>query len=68
MVENDRHYADVIQTALARFVPISLTVIEPPDGDMSYFEPLPYGPADLTAFAFASLTKRLSVIGVELAG
>jgi hypothetical protein len=33
---------------------------------MSYFEPLPYGPDELTQFAFNSLTKRLNVIGVEL--
>lgn len=67
MVDADRHYADVIQTALARIVPISLSVIEPPGGDMSYFDPLPYGPDDLTQFAFNSLSKRLNVIGVELA-
>lgn len=67
MVDNDRHYAMVIQEALRGIVPISLTVIEPPGGDMSYFDPLPYGPDDLTQFAFNSLTKRLNVIGVELA-
>lgn len=67
MVDEDRHYADVIQAALTKIVPISLTVIEPPGGDMSYFEPLPYGPDELTRFAFNSLTKRLKVIGVELA-
>lgn len=67
MVDRDAHYATVIQDALREIVPISLTVIEPPGGDMSYFEPLPYGPDDLTQFAFNSLTKRLNVIGVELA-
>ena len=67
MVDKDRHFADVIQGALARIVPISLSVIEPPGGDMSYFDPLPYGPDDLTNFAFNSLSKRLNVIGVELA-
>lgn len=67
MVDKDRHYADVIQAALTKIVPISLTVIEPPGGDMSYFEPLPYGPEELTRFAFNSLTKRLNVIGVKLA-
>lgn len=66
MVDSDPHYGTVIEEALAAIVPISLTVIEPPNGDMSYFEPLPYGPDDLTQFAFNSLTKRLNVIGVEL--
>ena len=66
MVDSDPRYGTVIEDALAQIVPISLTVIEPPNGDMSYFEPLPYGPDDLTQFAFNSLTKRLNVIGVEL--
>jgi ribonucleoside-diphosphate reductase beta chain len=66
MVEADRRYAGVIERALVRILPVSLTVIDPPDGDMSYFDPLPYGPSELTAFALSSLTKRLRVIGVEL--
>jgi ribonucleoside-diphosphate reductase beta chain len=66
MVDSDRRFGTVIEAVLSRIVPISLTVIEPPKGDMSYFEPLPYGPDDLTQFAFNSLTKRLNVIGVEL--
>ena len=66
MVDSDPHFVTVIEEALAQIVPVSLTVIEPPNGDMSYFEPLPYGPDDLTQFAFNSLTKRLNVIGVEL--
>ena len=67
MVDADPANARVIQDSLRELVPIGLTVIEPPGGDMSYFEPLPYGPDDLTRFAFNSLTKRSSVIGVELA-
>lgn len=63
MVTTDRHYADVIQASLAEVTPVSLTVIEPPGGDMTYFEPLPYGPEDLTSFALNSLAKRLRVIG-----
>ncbi|HEY7874531.1 MAG TPA: ribonucleotide-diphosphate reductase subunit beta [Actinomycetota bacterium] len=65
-VQSDRRYADVIGAAMARILPVSLTVIDPPGGDMSYFDPLPYGPSELTSFALASLTKRLRVIGVEL--
>jgi ribonucleoside-diphosphate reductase beta chain len=66
MVSTDRRYADVVQAALARVIPVSLRVIEPPGGDMTYFDPLPYGPDELTAFALGSLSKRLRVIGVEL--
>jgi ribonucleoside-diphosphate reductase beta chain len=65
MVELDPNNAQVIQGTLMRVVPVALTVVEPPDGDTSYFHPLPYGPADLTAFAYNSLEKRLSAIGVE---
>jgi ribonucleoside-diphosphate reductase beta chain len=66
MVESDPRYIEVVQRALARALPVSLQVIEPPGGDMTYFDPLPYGPDELTAFALGSLTKRLRVIGVEL--
>lgn len=66
MVQAETRYADVIRAALDRIIPVSLTVIEPPDGDQSYFDPLPYGPDDLTAFAMNSLMKRLNVIEVEL--
>lgn len=67
MVELDRDNALLIQETLMRVVPVALSVVEPPDGDMSYFDPLPYGPDDLAAFANESLVKRLGVIGVELA-
>ena len=67
MVRADPRYGDVIRSALDRLVPVSATVIEPPGGDMTYFDPLPYGPDDLTAFAFASLAKRLRAIGVDFA-
>lgn len=65
-VAGDELYAGVIQAALARLLPVSMKVIEPPGGDMTYFDPLPYGPDELTAFAFSSLAKRLRAIGVEL--
>jgi hypothetical protein len=67
MVDSDARYKGVIEAELAKLVPISLSVIEPPGGDMTYFDPLPYGPDDLTQFAFNSLSKRLKVIGVQLA-
>jgi ribonucleoside-diphosphate reductase beta chain len=67
MVSQDPHYADVIRDTLNRSLPVSMTVIEPPEGDPSYFDPLPYGPQELTAFAMNSLNKRLKVIGVDLA-
>lgn len=66
MVATDKRFGGVIQRALAEIIPVSLSVIEPPGGDMSYFEPLPYGPEDLVTFALNSLTKRMKVIGVEL--
>ena len=66
MVSAVPRYADVVQRALARVIPVSLQVIEPPGGDMTYFDPLPYGPDELTAFALASLSKRMRRIGVEL--
>lgn len=65
MVAADARYADVIRDALARIVPVSMKVIEPPGGDMTYFDPLPYGPSELTSFALASLSKRLRAIGVD---
>jgi ribonucleoside-diphosphate reductase beta chain len=67
MVAGDPRYEAVIQGAIARAMPAAVKVIEPPGGDMTYFDPLPYGPDDLTAFAFASLSKRMRVIGVDLA-
>jgi ribonucleoside-diphosphate reductase beta chain len=66
MVERDRHYAEVITTALTELIPIGLTAIAPPDNDMTYFDPLPYGLEDLTAFALGSLNERMKVIGVAL--
>jgi ribonucleoside-diphosphate reductase beta chain len=67
MVSSDPRYADVISAALMKIVPVSMAVIEPPGGDMTYFDPLPYGPDELTAFALNSLSKRLRVIGVDFA-
>ena len=67
IVASDARYGEVIQGALNRAIPISMTVIEPPGGDMSYFDPLPYGPDELTAFALASLSKRMRAIGVDFA-
>jgi ribonucleoside-diphosphate reductase beta chain len=67
MVERDRDNAQIIQGTLMRALPVALTVIEAPGGDMTYFDPLPYGPDDLRAFAYNSLEKRLRLVGVELA-
>ena len=66
MVSNDARYADVIRGKLDELTPVGLSVIDPPGGDMSYFEPLPYGPTELTEYALHSLDKRLRAIGVEL--
>ena len=64
MVDSDPHYKDVILTTLDELTPVGLQVITPPGGDMSYFDPLPYGTEELTAFALNSLDKRLRAIGV----
>lgn len=66
MVAKDARYGEVITRTLTELIPIGMSVITPPGGDMSYFDPLPYGPDDLTAFAFNSLNKRLGAIGVSL--
>ena len=65
-VEKDARYADVIRTKLDDLTPVSLSVIDPPNGDPSYFKPLPYGPQQLTEYALHSLQKRLRGIGVDL--
>ena len=67
MVRKDAHYADVIKVKLEELTPVGLSVIDPPGGDLSYFEPLPYGPEQLTEYALNSLDKRLRAIGVDLA-
>ncbi len=66
MVTNDARCARVIEEALTKFVPIGMSVIDPPNKDLSYFEALPYGPEDLSAFAMNGLSKRLRAIGVTL--
>ena len=66
-VEKDARYADVIRSTLDELTPVSLSVIDPPRGDPSFFKPLPYGPEELTEYALHALQKRLRGIGVELA-
>jgi ribonucleoside-diphosphate reductase beta chain len=65
MVDRDPHYADVIRNAVAESTSVTLSVFDPPGGDMSYFEPLPYGPKELTEYARNSLAKRLRAIGLD---
>lgn len=67
VVRSEPRYADVIRTKLEELTPVGLSVIDPPGGDPSYFDPLPYGPDDLTTYALHALDKRLRAIGVELA-
>jgi hypothetical protein len=67
VVRSEPRYADVIKTKLEELTPVGLSVIDPPGGDPSYFEPLPYGPDDLTTYALHALDKRLRAIGVDLA-
>ena len=66
MVRSEPRFADVIRARLDELTPVGLSVIVPPDGDQRYFDPLPYGPEQLTEYALRSLDKRLRAIGVEL--
>ena len=66
-VRSEPRYATVIKTKLEELTPVGLSVIDPPGGDPSFFEPLPYGPDDLTTYALHALDKRLRAIGVDLA-
>jgi ribonucleoside-diphosphate reductase beta chain len=64
MVEGDRRFAESVRQVLDEVVPVGMRVIEPPNGDVRFYEPLPYGPADLTEFAQNALAKRLRLIGL----
>lgn len=66
MVRSEPRFADVIRARLDELTPVGLSVIVPPDGDQRYFDPLPYGPEQLTEYALHSLDKRLRAIGVDL--
>lgn len=65
MVVRDHRYADVIAGVLTQALPVIRATFEAPGGDPSYFDPLPYGPDDLTTFALDALAKRAALIGVE---
>src|SRR5688500_11812152 len=65
-VEAHPRFASVIKDKLDELTPVSLSVIDPPGGDLSYFGPLPYGPEELTEYAMHALDKRLRGIGVDL--
>jgi ribonucleoside-diphosphate reductase beta chain len=65
MVASEPRFATVIQDAVQRTLPVAMSAMEPPDGDASCWEPLGYGPAELTAFGLNGLSKRLRSIGVE---
>lgn len=64
MVGSDHRYADVVRRKFEDLTPIVLSIIEPPGGDASYWDPLPYGTEDLTTFAANALDKRLRAIGL----
>ena len=67
VVTREPRFAEVIRAKLEELTPVGLSVIDPPGGDPSYFDPLPYGPQQLTEYALHSLDKRLRAIGVDLA-
>ncbi len=66
-IATDARFASVVKRKLEEFTPVGLAVIDPPEGDLSYFDPLPYGPEELTEYALHALDKRLRAIGVDVA-
>jgi len=67
VVADEPRFEDVIRAKLEELTPVGLSVIDPPEGDPTFFDPLPYGPQDLTEYALHALHKRLRAIGVDLA-
>lgn len=66
-VETDARFEGVIKRKLDELTPVGLSVIDPPGGDASYFDPLPYGPEQLIGYALHALEKRLRGIGLDVA-
>jgi ribonucleoside-diphosphate reductase beta chain len=64
MVAGDRRHAESVREVLDEVVPIGMGMMDPPNGDVRFYEPLPYGPADLTEFARSALSKKLRLIGL----
>lgn len=63
MVAADERYAGVVRRTLGRLPDVS-SIIEPPNGDASYWDPFPYSAKDLTTYALESLAKRLRAIDI----
>ena len=66
MVQEDGRSRAVIEGALSKMVPVGMAAFDPPDGDMAYYEPLPYGPPELRAFALDGLATRSRLVGVRM--
>lgn len=67
MAEGEPTYLDRMRQKVEEITPVASSCMEPPNDDATYFEPLPFGPKDLTAFAMNSLSKRLATIGIRSA-
>jgi ribonucleoside-diphosphate reductase beta chain len=52
---------------LAELLPVAAGVLVPPGADPASYELLGYGSAEINEFAFTALSRRLSIIGVDLA-
>lgn len=64
-VAADPRQKEVIEDYLVEVLPDTFSVLEPPDGDWSYYDAVGYTPEEVIAFSTHSLEKRLRVIGVE---
>ncbi len=56
-----------IEDRLLELLPTTAGVLVPPGADPNDFELLGYGSAEVNAFAFTALSRRLKVIGVDMA-
>jgi ribonucleoside-diphosphate reductase beta chain len=56
-----------IHSKLLELIPIAAGVLVPPGADPEHFEILGYSSEETNEFAFRALTRRLKVIGVDLA-
>lgn len=63
-VGTDPRQAQVIEDYLVDVLPTTFQVLEPPDGDWSYYDAVGYTPEEVIAFSTVSLEKRLRVIGI----
>jgi ribonucleoside-diphosphate reductase beta chain len=64
MVELDDRYASDVRAAITDVASIRRSLVDPPHGDPTYFDPLPFTAEDLTAAAQGSMRRTLASIGI----